>query len=119
LLRQKNTTIQGNVGLAIGIQYFTSIGCIVSIPLNDIQDYDLIVDFWEEGIKKVQVKTTTFLHNGKYKVNLKTSNKSFQLNQSDYLFVVDGSDTRYLIPRNEVTTSSAILLNDTYSKYIV
>ena len=35
---------KGNSGLGIDIAYFSSHGYIVSIPLNDTQDYDLIVD---------------------------------------------------------------------------
>ena len=46
---------KGNYGLGIAIAYFTSHGYIVSIPLNDTQDYDLIVDK-NNCIQKVQVK---------------------------------------------------------------
>ena len=35
---------KGNTGLGIAIAYYTSKGYTVSIPLNDTQDYDLIVD---------------------------------------------------------------------------
>ena len=35
---------KGNTGLGIAIAYYTSNGYTVSIPLNDTQDYDLIVD---------------------------------------------------------------------------
>ena len=35
---------KGNTGLGIAIAYYTSNGYIVSIPLNDTQDYDLIVE---------------------------------------------------------------------------
>ncbi len=42
---QFNTNKQkGNTGLGIAIAYYTSNGYTVSIPLNDTQDYDLIVD---------------------------------------------------------------------------
>lgn len=34
----------GNTGLSMAIAYFGSNGYTVSIPLNDTQDYDLVVD---------------------------------------------------------------------------
>lgn len=121
LLKQKNSLVQGNIGLVIAMTYFASLGCYVSVPLNDIQEYDLVVDFDKKdmGLKKIQVKTTTFIENGKYKVNLRTSGKGFQNNTSDYLFVVDGNFTQYFIPRNEITARSAIVLGDNYSRYII
>lgn len=38
----KNTKEQGTIGLGKAIAYFTSRGFVVSIPLNDSQDYDLV-----------------------------------------------------------------------------
>ena len=35
---------KGNAGLGIAVAYYSSNGYTVSIPLNDTQDYDLIVD---------------------------------------------------------------------------
>ena len=35
---------KGNSALGIAIAYFSTNGYIVSIPLNDTQDYDSIVD---------------------------------------------------------------------------
>ena len=35
---------KGNTGLGIAIAYYSSNGYTVSIPLNDTQDYDLIID---------------------------------------------------------------------------
>ena len=119
MLKQKNSQLQGNIGLAISIAYFTSVGCIVCIPLNDIQDYDLIVDYGNKSVKTIQVKTTRCLERGKYKVELRTSGKSFTKNKSDYLFIVDGDGKRYLIPRENVTAKNAITLGANYSQYII
>jgi hypothetical protein len=118
MLSHKNTLHQGNVGLGIAISWFTMKGCIVSIPLNDIQEYDLVVDFGDCKPKLIQVKTTITKERSKYKVQLKTNGKSFKYNRSDYLFVVDGDGTKYLIPREEIKSSSAIALGDNYSQYI-
>lgn len=35
---------KGNAALGLAIAYFSSNGYTVSIPLNDTQDYDLIVE---------------------------------------------------------------------------
>ena len=48
---------KGNSGLAVAIGYYGTQGYTVSIPLNDTQDYDLIVDNGEK-LLKVQVKAT-------------------------------------------------------------
>ena len=48
---------KGNSSLGIAIAYYSSNGYTVSIPLNDTQDYDLIIDK-NNVLKKVQVKST-------------------------------------------------------------
>ncbi|QXV84384.1 hypothetical protein bas34_0081 [Escherichia phage SelmaRatti] len=53
-----NTNKKGNIGLGSAIAHFTSKGLIVSLPLNDSQDYDLIVDMGGT-LNKVQVKYTS------------------------------------------------------------
>lgn len=35
---------KGNSGLGMAIAYFSSNGFTVSIPLNDTQDYDLVIE---------------------------------------------------------------------------
>lgn len=54
-----NTNKQkGNAGLAVAIGYYGSHGYSVSIPLNDTQDYDLIID--KDGVlTKVNCKATS------------------------------------------------------------
>lgn len=118
MLAQKNTHLQGNIGLGIAISHFTYMGCIVSIPLNDVQDYDLVVEI-DGVLKKVQVKTTRYLSRGKYKVQLNGSGKHFCDNQSDYLFIVDGNGTKYFIPKSEVNVRTGIVLGSNYSQFIV
>ena len=48
---------KGNSGLGMAIAYFSTNGYVVSIPLNDTQDYDLIIEK-NNVIKTVQVKST-------------------------------------------------------------
>ena len=118
-----NTTKQkGNAGLSLAIGYFGSNGYIVSLPLNDTQHYDLIVDI--DGVaKRVQVKYTggkrvrvmsNSTVNGKIqkKYTLKETN-------NDILFVVSENKTMYLIPKEDVLVEDNFTLTDKYSKYIV
>ena len=49
---------KGNTGLGIAIAYYSANGYTVSIPLNDTQDYDFIVDK-DNILKKIQVKATS------------------------------------------------------------
>lgn len=54
-----NSKKQGDIGLGVAIGYFVRNGYVVSIPLTDSQDYDLIVDNGNK-LLKVQVKTTGY-----------------------------------------------------------
>ena len=50
---------KGNSGLGMAIAYFSTKGYTVSIPLNDTQDYDLVLE--KDGhLKMVQVKLFLF-----------------------------------------------------------
>lgn len=56
----------------MAIAYFSTNGYIVSIPLNDTQDYDLIVEK-DNLLQKVQVKSTGCIgKGGNYQVSLKS-----------------------------------------------
>ena len=117
----KNTNQRGTVGLAMAIAYFTKNGYIVSIPLNDSQDYDLIID---DGLKlqKVQVKTVLYQENGYYKAELRTKttrgqNKNFAQNSSNYLYIYTDNGDEFLIPKLDVGAKTAITLSKKYEKY--
>ena len=63
---------KGNTGLGIAIAYYSANGYTVSIPLNDTQDYDFIVDK-DNILKKIQVKATSCKTKyNKYQVALKS-----------------------------------------------
>ena len=59
---------KGNSGLGMAIAYFSTNGYTVSIPLNDTQDYDLVVEK-DGNLKTIQVKAT----------GCKTKNNIFQV----------------------------------------
>lgn len=127
----------GNAGLSLAIAYFGSNGYTVSIPLNDTQDYDLIVEK-ENILYRIQIKATK--HKKKtdnYIVTLKSAGgtkgiiyKRVIETNIDFLFVLCEDHTMYLIPKNELKRSSITLnkanenrnINQNtkdYSKYIV
>ena len=122
-MRYTNKEI-GNASLGTAIGYFTNIGCTVSIPLNDTQDYDLLVDF-DGIIKKVQVKGTSFKTNyGIYQVSLKSSGgtkgkiyKTVKDTDVDLVFIATDDGSMYLIPKNKIKNSSTLNLNETYQNY--
>lgn len=112
---------QGNLGLGAAIAYYTSQCIPVSIPLNDTQGYDLVID--DETLKRVQVKTTKSQTKfGDYVVQLKntvgSSGKSvirlFNNLSCDILFVVTRSGDKYQIPALEIKSKATITLNSNY-----
>ena len=112
-MKFKNTKKQGDWGVGIAIGYFAERGVTVSVPLTDSQDYDLVIDVQDEnvrdkGLKKVQVKTTTYkAPSGNYTVSLTTKGgnrsgkgkiKKFDNKNVDFVFIVTGDNTKYFIP---------------------
>ena len=120
---------KGKAGLAMAIAYFGSNGYNVSIPLNDTQEYDLVIE--KNGIfQSVQCKACDSKKtSGSYEVSLKNTGgtkgavygrvcESFV----DFVFILTGDKTMYLIPidalknnRSTVTVSK----DNQYSQYIV
>lgn len=115
---------KGNTSLGVAIAYFSSMGMTVSIPLNDTQDYDLIID--ESGtLKKVQVKSTGCKTKyGSYQVALKSCGgtrgityKTVKETNIDYVFVLSKELDMYLIPKEKIENKSTLNLCDKYDCY--
>ncbi len=123
-----NTKKQGDVGLGAAIGWFTCNGYIVSIPLTDSQDYDLIVEK-DDCLLRVQVKMTVYkCRNIRYEANLSIKGgnhtkrgtiKPFDVTKVDYIFVTTGDFTQYLIPTAELTNRFHLILGIKYDKFIV
>lgn len=118
--------MQGTVGLGAAIQLYTKQLRVVSLPLNDSQDYDLVVEDDNGTLLKVQVKTTAYKKNKSefYSVELKSSGgnsgrilKTFDENASDILFILTSNGDMYEIPRKEVIAKSNMVLNKKLDKY--
>jgi hypothetical protein len=88
------------------VYYFTRLGFDVLIP-NSAQEYDLMVDFPDEGLKKVQVKSSSFsAPSGNYEFALKKTRHNskgsrvvfYTKEECDYFFLMDVNENAWLIP---------------------
>ena len=128
-IRRKNPKKQGLIGLGDAVAWFTANGYEVSLPLNDSQKYDLVVEDPDDGrLVKVQVKTTTALSEyGSYLVDMATNggNRSrntvepFDPGHYDLLYVLTDAGTRYLIPSRHIEARFTIALGRKWNGYRV
>lgn len=115
---------KGNTSLGIAIAYYSSNGYTVSIPLNDTQDYDLIVDK-DNVLKKIQVKSTSCkTKHGNYQVALKscggTKGKTYKTiieTNIDDLFILTEDLQIYILPIEEIQNKSTLNICSKYDKY--
>lgn len=123
----ENTKQQGNVGVGRAIGWFTEQGYVVSIPLTDAQDYDLIVDI-DNVLCKIQVKTTSYKNKyGIFNVNLSVKGgnrsyntiKKFNKLKVQYLFVLTSDNTMYVIPTSDIKSVYNLNLGKLMEKYKV
>ncbi|MBV9858108.1 MAG: hypothetical protein JOY82_26875 [Streptosporangiaceae bacterium] len=114
-----------DAGTSLAAAWFVLCGCNVALPVEPAI-YDLLVAA-TDGIKRVQVKTTTF--NSKdgwlaqvgrrpYSAGNKARLLPYDPEVIDWFFVVDGDLTMYLIPSRVIAGRVQILLRP-YTKYIV
>lgn len=117
---------KGNSGLGMAIAYFSTNNYTVSIPLNDTQDYDLVIEK-NNILKTVQVKATGCKRkNGVYQVALKscggTKVKTYKTiidTNIDYIFILTENKEIYLIPKEEIKNRTTLNLCNKYEKYRV
>lgn len=122
-MKFKTNKEKGNTGLGIAIAYYSSNGYTVSIPLNDTQDYDLIIDK-NNILKKVQVKSTGCRTKyGTYQVALKscggTKGKEYKTvkdTKIDELFVLTEELNIYIIPIEKITNKSTLNICSKYER---
>ena len=117
---------KGNTGLGMAIAYYTSKGYTVSIPLNDTQDYDIIVDK-NNILKRVQVKSSgckTKYDN--YQVALKscggTKGRTYKTvleTNVEELFILLENMEMYVIPINKINNKTTLNICDKYEEYKV
>lgn len=125
-MKFKTNKEKGNTGLGIAIAYYTSNGYTVSIPLNDTQDYDLIVDK-DSILKRIQVKATGCKTKyGNYQVALKscggTQGKTYKTlvdTNVDELVILTEDFDIYILPIEEINNKSTLNICKKYQKYKV
>lgn len=119
----KSNKEKGNAGLGIAIAYYSANGYTVSIPLNDTQDYDLIVDK-NNVLKKVQIKATSCKTKyNKYQVALKscggTKGETYKTiidTKIDEVFIVTETMEMFIIPIEEIKNKTTLNLCEKYEK---
>lgn len=128
-IRRANPRKQGEIGLGDAIAWFSANGYSVAIPLADNQPYDLIVDSPEDGLQRVQVKTTTFRQPkyGSFVVSLETAggNQSFHTRKPfdntavELLYVLADDGSRWLFPSRVITSKRTLNLGRRYAQFCV
>jgi hypothetical protein len=105
--------------------WFCLCGFGSAIPVEPAT-YDLLVSM-PDGIKRVQVKTTTYCGKNGWQVVVgrrpySPGNRKglvpYDPSQLDWFFIVDGDLTLYLVPSQVIAGKVGILLR-TYTRYIV
>lgn len=89
----------GDAGSLLAAAWFALCGCRVSWPLEPSR-YDLLVDS-SDGVRRVQVKTTTVRTGSTWRVFLSTSRRerrTYDPDEIDDFFIIDGDLNYYLIP---------------------
>lgn len=113
---------KGRAGLAAAVGYFGTHGYTVSLPLNDTQDYDMLVD--NGTIYRISCKATG--EKTKYGVSVVSlrncgGNKGAvygreQDKNIDFIFVLNEDGEMWLLPKS-ILTSNSINLGNKYEQY--
>lgn len=119
---------KGNIALGRAIQFFTSKGYSVLLPLNDAQDYDLAFDDGE-SIKTVQVKyTSQKATSGNYVFKLiicghldrngNNYEKIPEYEKINYYFITTSDNEDYFIPTNVICNKKSCTLTAEMKQYL-
>lgn len=104
----------GRIGLSCAIHYFTVKGYTISLPLNDTQWYDLIVEK-DDKFSTIQCKST---NTSNASIELKSTGGTngsaydtvFEHPKLDYLFCTDKDLNMWLIPIKDIPNNKSITL---------
>jgi PD-(D/E)XK endonuclease len=109
---------QGDLGEVSAMQWLTSIGATVYIPLVHSPDCDLVADL-DGKLIRVQVKTSTCREAERFRVALCTRGgnqswngvvKRIDASRCDFLFVHVGDGRRWFIPVTALAAGSGLSL---------
>ena len=131
--RAVNRRVQGDIGEMSAMEWLGSQGATVWVPFNHSPHVDLMAE-WEEGLIKVQVKTSTFRTikksgDERWHIAIATNGgnrswtgltKKFDPTRVDYLFVLVGDGRRWFIPAGSVEAARSLALGGRkYSEFEV
>jgi hypothetical protein len=129
--RRINRRQQGDLGEASAIEWLTSVGATVLLPIGHNPDFDLVAEA-NGRLLKVQVKTSTWRRRAsdgheRYRVQLATNGgnqswsgvaKRFDPSRVDYLFALLGNGRRWFIPAATLDARNGVTLGGPkYSEY--
>lgn len=104
----------GRLGLSMAINYFTIQGYTVSLPINDTQWYDLIVEkdnqFFTVQCKATQTDNGLIDLRSTGGTNGSVYDNVLNHSRLDYLFCVNKDLQMWLIPVKDITTTKQITL---------
>ena len=108
---------QGDIGEASAIEWLTTQGALVFVPLFRSPNYDLIAEM-AGRLVRIEVKTTQAVTPvGNWTICTRGGNQSwngmskrFDPKECDYLFVHVGDGRRWFIPTSRVEGTTAIVL---------
>ena len=113
-MRKINRKNIGRIGLSMAINYFTLQGYTVSLPMNDTQWYDIVVEkdgkFETVQCKATQTKENTIDFRSTGGTNGKVYDNLLNHSELDYLFCVNKDLDMWLIPIKDITTTRQITL---------
>lgn len=122
-----NSKLKGNIALGNCINFATQNNFIVLLPLNDAQDYDVIIDNGQ--LLKIQVKFTgTQSDNGNYIVDTRVrghvnAQGEYYIKKDvsvvDYYFITTEEGKNYFIPYNLIKGKQSFTINKDYNNYLV
>lgn len=114
----------GRIGLSMAINYFTIQGYVVSLPLNDTQWYDMIVEkdniFYTVQCKATMTQESEIVLQSKGGTNGQVYDSILNHPNLDYIFCVNKDLDCWLIPFQAIKDSGntkAIRLRKELSKY--
>lgn len=116
-----NNNTLGIIGLAKAIEWFSKNDYIISLPINDCQSYDLVVEK-DHKFKTVQVKYTGNVSDKRKQAQyfrVAMHRYKYTTASFEYLFIYTSNDTCYLFRSNEINNFRSITLYPKYDKHIV
>jgi PD-(D/E)XK endonuclease len=115
---------QGDLGELSAMEWFSSQGATIAVPIFSSRDWDLIAE-WGGDVFRIQVKTSTQNHgDGRWAVMISTRGgnqswngvvKYFDPSRCDFLFVHVGDGRRWFIPSWALDCKSGLTVGG--SKY--